>query len=85
MQSRPSIQEAELIKTPVDQLPLSDSFCLRCKLLGFSNLGDILTTPPGILVEKKNFSYEWLAELSQFMIENNMLHLLQPIPGNTAG
>jgi hypothetical protein len=77
-------KEAELLKSPLTQLPLSENFCLRSKLMGLNSLDDIIRTPPAVLVKKEDFSYEWLGELSRFMKNTNLLHRLQPIPGSTA-
>lgn len=74
----------ELLSGPLTGLPLSEDFCLRSKRMGLASLEDILGTPPALLVGREGFSYRWLGELVEFMSSKGLLHLLQPIPGNTA-
>lgn len=76
--------EAEILSEEIKNLPLSESFYLRSKLMGFARVQDIVDTPAGLLIKKEDFNYNWLGELVSFLKNNNMLHRLQPIPGNKA-
>jgi len=76
-------QDIELLKTPISQLPLSGNFYLRSKLMGFHHLQDIIDTPPAGLLGKEDFSYQRLGELSRLLADADLLHLLQPVMGNS--
>jgi hypothetical protein len=71
-----------LLEKPIKELPLSENFYLRSKLMGFDNIQAIIKTPAEILLSKEEFNYDWLGELSRFMTSQKLLHLLQPTPGN---
>lgn len=71
----------QLLKKPVAELDMSESFKQRCALMNFETLGDILFILPDELISIKGFSYSWLGELSRFLDERGLLYLLQPIPG----
>jgi len=72
----------QILHTPISELPLTENFYLRSKLMGYRKLDDIVRTPVEVLLRKEEFNYEWLGELSKFMSGQNLLHLLQPIPGS---
>jgi hypothetical protein len=74
--------EQTLLKTPIRELPVSENFYLRSKLMGFYNIGDIVIVPVESLVKKEEFTYDWLGELTKLMTSQKMLHLLQPRPGS---
>lgn len=76
--------EADILSTEIKRLPLSENFYLRSKLMGFARVQDIVDTPASVLLKKEDFDYNWLGELVSFLKNNNMLHRLQPIPGNRA-
>jgi len=73
----------QLIRQPLTELALTESFCLRSKLMGFGTIRDIIDTPVETILEKEDFSYSWLNELVRLMRANNMLYKLQPMPGST--
>ena len=74
-----------LLQQPVKELGFSKKFCKQCHDSGFDTLETILVCPPVDLLKKKDFSYEWLAELTAFLSERGLLHLLQTIPGKSYG
>jgi hypothetical protein len=74
-----------LLKQPVEELGLSAQFCAQCRLLGFNDLEAVLVCAPQELVARPHFSYGWLAELSTFLAEKGLLHLLQTTPGKSYG
>ena len=75
-------QNSELLNKSIKDLPLSENFYLRSKLMGFERIEDILKTPPEVLLHKDEFTYDWLGELSRFMTAQKLLPLLQPRPGS---
>lgn len=74
---------SKILCSPFFELGFSISFCESCKAMGFETLEDILMTLPGELVNKKGFNYSWLGELSTYLDNKGLLHLLQPIPGKS--
>ncbi len=76
--------DSGILTSDIKDLPVSDNFYLRSKLMGYSNLEQILETPPAVIVKKDEFSYSWLGELTRLLMSNNMLHKLQPIPGSNS-
>ena len=76
--------EADILSTEIKKLPLSENFYLRSKLMGFARVQDIVDMPASMLIKKEDFDYNWLGELVSFLNNNNMLHKLQPMPGNRA-
>jgi hypothetical protein len=75
----------ELLYAPITRLEFSEEFCRQGKIMGLDTLADILSCTPGELVNKKGFSYSWLEELTAFLNERGLLHLLQSIPGRSSG
>lgn len=74
-----------MLTQPLQQLGLSRAFCESAAGMGFQNLEAIVLCPPAELVLREGFSYGWLAELSDFLKEKELLHLLQTIPGKSYG
>lgn len=72
----------DIFRLPLAQLGMSENFYLRCRLMGFQNLSDILATPSGELVHMEGFSFSWLGELTKLLASKGLLHLLQPLPGS---
>jgi hypothetical protein len=77
--------ESEILNFPIKDLPVSENFCVRSKLMGYATIGEIVETPPDAIIKKEGFNYDWLAELIRLLMSYNMLHKLQPIPGSNAG
>ena len=71
----------EIINQPIENLDLSKGFCNQSELMGFKTLNDIISLTPKEILSKTEFTYHWLEQLTQFLKENQLLHLLQPIPG----
>lgn len=74
---------SKILSSPFFTLGFSASFCESCKAMGFETLEDILLILPEQLVNKKGFNYSWLGELSVYLSNKGLLHLLQPIPGKS--
>lgn len=76
--------EEDILSGAIKDLPVSENFYLRSKLMGFACIQDIVDTPARQLIGKEDFDYNWLGELVSFLRNNNMLHTLQAMPGNRA-
>ena len=72
------MEGVEFLALTVEQLPVNEIFKLRCKLMGFGNLQEIVDTLPVVLLKSKGFTYDWLAELSLLLSGWGLLHQLQP-------
>lgn len=72
----------DILTTPINELPLSENFYLRSKLMGYTRLQEIIGTPPQALAQKEDFSIDWLGELAAFMNSRQLLGKLQPTPGS---
>ena len=79
------MQLKDLLREPITNLNLDESFCTQCRAMGFSNLEDILLCPPKKLVSRPGFTYAWLGVLADFLNEKQLLHLLQSAPGKNSG
>lgn len=73
----------EIDKQGLETVGFSPEFCRQCYLMGYYTLHDIFEDRPEVVRQKEGFTYVWLAELTAFLSERKMLHLLQPPPGNT--
>ncbi len=78
--------EAEIfLNSPVNALGLSGQFRDQCTGMGFKTIGEITRTSPEVLIKMDGFNYHWLAELSEVLNKEGLLHLLQPITGSNHG
>lgn len=73
------------LERPVTELGFSTAFCAQCGLMGFSALEEILVMPPEELLLLPGFSFGWLGELTVFLSERGLAHLVQAVPGRSAG
>ena len=76
-------QEEDLLTADIKELPVTENFYLRCRLMGFSSIGQIINTPVKSIFAKEDFSYSWMGELVRFLMSQNLLHKLQSLPGNS--
>lgn len=72
-----------ILHSPLELTGLRKEFCKSARLMGFSTLKTILICSPTELINKNGFSYQWLAELTNFLIEHKLIGTMQPIPGNS--
>ena len=72
----------DFLNTPLYALGLRIEFCDQCKRMGFETIGAVVGTPPNVIVAMDGFSYHWLAELSELLNKEGLLHLLQPGQGS---
>lgn len=75
------MDQQELLTLPLKVLGFSKKFRDTCSLMQKNTLGSLLAEGSK-LQHNKHFSYQWLEELVRFLQKNNMLHLLQPLPGS---
>jgi hypothetical protein len=73
-----------ILEQPVASLGFQEKFCVQCLGMGFHTISDVIATPPEQIVLKKEFSFSWLGELSEFLNKHSLLHLLQPVPGKSS-
>jgi hypothetical protein len=73
------------LNTPLNSLGLSDQFCDESRVLGFNTIGSIVGVPLEEIITMEGFNYHWLAELSEALNKEGLLHLLQPLPGSIPG
>ena len=78
-----SINDSGILTSEIKDLPVSECFYLRCKLMGFTNIEQIVSTPPAVIVQMEEFNYSWLGELVRLLTSYNMLHRLQRLPGSS--
>ena len=74
---------ASILKKQIKELRVSTSFAATCEKMGYPTLEAILSEKPEQIRKKKGFSYTWLGELIDVLSKNELLHLLQPIRGNS--
>jgi len=65
-----------LLNLPIAELPLSEPFKLRSKLMGFFTLQDILAADQKGLHELEDYSEHWYYEFVGFLGRKGLLHLL---------
>lgn len=73
-----------LLKEPLSQW-FGAAFCRQSGRMGLATLEDILVLEPEELLLRPGFSMAWLGELTVFLQERGLLHLLQTIPGRSGG
>ena len=73
------------LNSPINALPANKQFCEQCALMGFKTIQEIIETGPEKLLSTRGFTYHWLAELSEALNKEGLLHLLQPLPGSIPG
>lgn len=79
------MEDNSILGRPIRQLGLSPAFVTLCEGMGVEDLEAILTLAPAELLALPGFSYHWLAELTLFLKERGILHLLQSTPGKSYG
>jgi hypothetical protein len=79
------METRQLLYEPLKKLEFTEGFIRQGNTMGFESLEDILSCPPAELIHKKGFSYGWLEELTRFLNEKGLLHLLQSSPGRSSG
>lgn len=65
-----------LLNLPIAELPLSENFKLRSKLMGFFTLQDIIGARQKELHLLDDYSEHWYFEFVGFLRRKDLLHLL---------
>ncbi|MFD2287909.1 hypothetical protein GJU39_06420 [Pedobacter petrophilus] len=65
-----------LLNLPIVELPLSEEFKLRSKVMGFFTLQDILTDNLKELHTRDNYSERWYFEFVDFLQRKELIYLL---------
>jgi hypothetical protein len=76
--------EQQILTGKIKELPVTEIFYLRSKLMGYSCIQEIVETPVNVLLSKEDFNYNYLGELVNLLKSHNILHKLQPLPGSSA-
>ncbi len=71
----------EIMERKIEVPEFSPEFCDRAKKMGFTTIGEVVALPSKELQSKEDFTFGWLAEFSEYLSNNGLLRLLQPIPG----
>lgn len=79
------MKNTDLLQVSVTQLGFTPGFLAQCEKMGFGKLEDILILGPAELIAVPGFTYHWMGELSAFLEEKGLLHLLQTTPGKSPG
>ena len=67
----------QLIKAEIQTLPVTETFMLRSKLMGFKTLSDILKAALKILSSHVDYSERWYFELINLLERKGLLYLLR--------
>lgn len=65
-----------ILSVPLKELPVTETFLLRCKLMGFSNLGEILDADLTEVSALEDYSERWYFELISLLQRNGLIHLI---------
>ena len=71
-----SSTDLSILNLPIAELPMTESFKLRSKLMGFFTLQDVLSVDQHTLHELDDYSEHWYYEFVGFLGRKGMLHLL---------
>lgn len=61
----------------ITNLPFSESFLLRCKLMGFDTIQEIIETKEKELIAHEDFNYIWFNELLDYLNRYDLLYLME--------
>lgn len=75
------MESNDILNMKIEELGMTASFCSQATKMGFSTVGEIVKLTPAEILSKSQFNYEWLGELSDYLMRKGLLKLLQPIPG----
>ncbi len=66
-----------VLQQPIKELPFSETFILRCKLMEFSTLAEIIATKEKEVMAHKEFNYIWFNELLDYLNKYDLLYLME--------
>jgi len=75
--------DSNLLEQPIEELRFSEKFKECCRLMEYTTLKDLIEASPQEMFDKSGFNYNWLGELVEFLSENQLIYLLQPLPGRS--
>ena len=70
------VSDTSFLTQPIKELPFSENFLSRCKVMGFDTLQEIIDTDQKDLIQDINFNYIWYNELLDFLNDRDMLYLM---------
>ncbi|MCX3267473.1 hypothetical protein [Pedobacter agri] len=76
MENSPQDFKMGFLNTPISKLPVTEVFMLRSKLMGFSNLAEIVQTDLVKLSKHEDYSQRWYLELINVLGRHGLLHLI---------
>lgn len=65
-----------LLNLPIAELPVTEGFILRSKLMGFSSLGEIVSSNLREVSGWEDYSERWYLELVHLLERNGLIHLI---------
>jgi hypothetical protein len=65
-----------LLRQPINELPVTEVFKLRSKLMGFHTLDEVLSQSQADLRTKEDFNEHWYYELHHLLNRNGLVYLL---------
>ncbi|QPH40550.1 hypothetical protein [Pedobacter endophyticus] len=65
-----------ILSVPLSELPVTETFLLRSKLMGFSSLGEIVRTDLKVVSGFEDYSERWYFELISLLERNGLIHLI---------
>ncbi|MET0573447.1 MAG: hypothetical protein ABWZ79_18645 [Pedobacter agri] len=77
MENSPQDFQMGFLNTPISKLPVTEVFMLRSKLMGFSNLAEIIQTDLFKLSKHEDYSQRWYLELINVLLRHGLLHLIE--------
>lgn len=69
--------EAAILQQPIASLQVSQYFKIASREMGFLTLQDIVDTKEKTIMNKTEFTHEWLVELIRLMREYGFVNLLE--------
>lgn len=76
MKDQPQDFTMGFLKTPISQLPVTEVFMLRSKLMGFNTLAEIMEAGIPEVSKKEDYSQRWYLELISLLDRRGLLHLI---------
>jgi len=65
-----------ILSVPLNELPVTETFLLRSKLMGFANLGEIVSADLRVVSGSEDYSEHWYFELISLLERNGLIHLI---------
>jgi hypothetical protein len=76
------MEDQQVLQESIEMVGPSPRFVGASKEMGCRRMAEIIECGLPALQQKKEFNYHWLAELSEYLSDKGLLHLLQPLPGS---